>query len=124
MIVRESFFIHFQLQANKPSLKVADSERVVLHNCFIKCPQGVPQPPGPQVHAAHVEADPGRRLLDAAQRLQGRVPVPAVRCQRSLVPAPQQLPVYEQLNPQPSLGDSSVTILLLEARAWPTNSEL
>lgn len=34
---RQEYHLHFQLQANKPSLKVADSERVVLHNCFIKC---------------------------------------------------------------------------------------
>lgn len=34
---RQEYHLHFQLQANKPSLKVADSERVVLPNCFIKC---------------------------------------------------------------------------------------
>lgn len=34
---RKEYYLHFQLQANKPSLKVANSEGVVLCNCFIKC---------------------------------------------------------------------------------------
>lgn len=34
---RKEYHLHFQLQANKPPLKVADSEGVVLCNCFIKC---------------------------------------------------------------------------------------
>lgn len=65
-------------------------------------PQGVPQPPGSQMHAAHVEADPGRRLLDAAERVQGRVPIPAVRCQHGLMPALQQLPVRHRAQPVPA----------------------
>lgn len=56
-------------------------------------PQGLLGPPRQQLHAAHVETDPGRRLRDAGEDIQGGVPVPAVGRQHALMPAPHQLPV-------------------------------